>query len=210
MAMDNAVALVQAYLRVNGFFTVTEFPVVEALDRGGFGAATDLDVLAFRFPHAGILRPRERKSDVHDEYFAQTDPALGIEEGTGEMIIGEVKEGRAEINKAASNAAVIRTALTRFGCCERQHIPQVVAELLRHGEARTHCHHRVRVLAFGSSAPDHHPHFTVILLSHIVSFLNGYLEEHWPALQACESKEPGLGMLMTLTKAGWLKKAPHA
>jgi len=25
--MDNAVALVQAYLRVNGYFTVTEYPV---------------------------------------------------------------------------------------------------------------------------------------------------------------------------------------
>ena len=27
--MDNAVALVQAYLRVNGYFTVVEYPVLE-------------------------------------------------------------------------------------------------------------------------------------------------------------------------------------
>lgn len=28
--MDTAVALVQAYLHVNGYFTVTEYPVLEA------------------------------------------------------------------------------------------------------------------------------------------------------------------------------------
>jgi hypothetical protein len=53
--MDNAVALVQAYLNVNGYFTVTEYPVVEAIKYAGYRTATDLDVLAFRFPGAGRL-----------------------------------------------------------------------------------------------------------------------------------------------------------
>jgi hypothetical protein len=52
--MDNAVALVQAYLQVNGYFTVTEYPVLEAA-RHGIEAATDFDVLAYRFPGAGRL-----------------------------------------------------------------------------------------------------------------------------------------------------------
>ena len=55
--MDNAVALVQAYLRVNGYFTVSEYPIVEASRRGGYRTATDLDILAFRFPGAGRLVP---------------------------------------------------------------------------------------------------------------------------------------------------------
>lgn len=50
--MDNAVALVQAYLRVNGYLTVTVYPIVEALPAGGFQTATDLDVLGFRFGHS--------------------------------------------------------------------------------------------------------------------------------------------------------------
>lgn len=57
--MDSAVALVQSYLRVNKSFTVTEYPVVEAM-RGpgpGYQEATDLDVLAFRFPRAGRRIP---------------------------------------------------------------------------------------------------------------------------------------------------------
>jgi hypothetical protein len=40
--MDNAVALVQAYLRVNGYFTVAEYPVLEATRDGGYRAATDV------------------------------------------------------------------------------------------------------------------------------------------------------------------------
>ena len=33
--MDNAVALVQAFLRLHGYLTVTEFPVVRAARGGG-------------------------------------------------------------------------------------------------------------------------------------------------------------------------------
>ena len=51
--MDTAVALVQAYLNVNGYFTVVEYPVLEAYRGGHARSVTDLDVLAFRFPHAG-------------------------------------------------------------------------------------------------------------------------------------------------------------
>lgn len=36
--MDTAVGLVQAYLRVNGYFTVAEYPVLDAWD--SVGAAT--------------------------------------------------------------------------------------------------------------------------------------------------------------------------
>ena len=38
--MDNAVALVRAYLRVNGYFTVAQYLVVEALRQGGYCVAT--------------------------------------------------------------------------------------------------------------------------------------------------------------------------
>lgn len=47
--MDVAVGLVRAYLQVNGYFTVTEFPVVESVGTGGYRSATDIDVLACRF-----------------------------------------------------------------------------------------------------------------------------------------------------------------
>jgi len=43
--MDHAVAIVEAYLQINGFFTVAEHPVIEALGQRRYSAATDLDVV---------------------------------------------------------------------------------------------------------------------------------------------------------------------
>ena len=51
--MDDAVGLVQVYLRLNGYFTVTEYPVIEALGSRDYRTATDLDILAVRFAGAG-------------------------------------------------------------------------------------------------------------------------------------------------------------
>lgn len=46
--MDTAVALVQAYLNVNGCFTIAEYPVLEAYRRRPARSVTDLDILAAR------------------------------------------------------------------------------------------------------------------------------------------------------------------
>ena len=48
--MDNAVALVRSYLQLNGYFTITEYPVVRKLDNGGFRTLTEIDVAAFHLP----------------------------------------------------------------------------------------------------------------------------------------------------------------
>ena len=50
--MDTAVGLVQAYLRVNGYFTVAEYPVLDATGPGGPRTITDLDILAVRLHRA--------------------------------------------------------------------------------------------------------------------------------------------------------------
>ncbi len=56
--MDVAVELVEAYLRVNGDFTVAEFPLVERGRDGKMRAVTHFDLLACRFPetHVGCAR----------------------------------------------------------------------------------------------------------------------------------------------------------
>ena len=51
--MDISVALVQAYLHINGYFTVAEYQVLEAYRGGHARSVTDLDILAFRFARAG-------------------------------------------------------------------------------------------------------------------------------------------------------------
>lgn len=110
--MDNAVALVQAYLHVNGYFTVTEYPVIETMGKGRYEMTTDLDVLAFRFPGAGRLITGKGKTEL----FAP-DPALNCPKDSADMLVGEVKEGKARLNRGVRDPRVLQIMLSRFGCC---------------------------------------------------------------------------------------------
>ena len=199
--MDNSVALVQAYLRVNGYFTVTEYPVVESKNSGEFRTATDLDLLAFRFPGAG--RPIVvSKGRAPAEHTFAPDPELGIAAGEADMLVGEVKEGRARLNEGAANPAVLRHVLTRFGCCPPEDAPRQVQDLLSRGQTVLPSGHRVRLVVFASLPPDSPgPKYRTIFLGHVVRFLQAYLREHWEALRHAESKDPAFGFLVTIEKA---------
>jgi len=194
--MDDAVGLVQVYLRLNGYFTVTEYPVLEALGHGQHRVATDLDVLAVRFAGAGrpfsMGRARERGFTP--------DPRLGPPDQAVDMIIGEVKEGRATLNEGAANPDVLRGALLRFGCCTTEDIPDAVRELLRRGATRTHCGHRVRLVAFGSSAAPDARHQT-ILLGDILDFLQDYIRANWSLVRSAQFKDPAFNLLAVIEKA---------
>ena len=201
--MDNAVALVQAYLRVNGYLTVTEYPVVEAVRSGGFQAATDLDILAFRFGHASMLGQPIMPTGKRHAGLLPVDPALDLRPDLPDMIIGEVKEGRATLNRGAIDKGVLAAAIARFGCCDAAEAESVVVDLLRRGLAKIAHGHRVRLVAFGS-LPSESPskHYEVILLGHILAFLREHLRRHWAVFQASETKDPALGFLKILMKSG--------
>jgi len=201
--MDNAVSLVQAYLRVNGYFTVTEVPVIEAMRGGAFRTATDIDVLAFRFPRAARLVPRRGLRSSGDRVDDDIDPALGLHAGAADMLIAEVKEGRAELNRGAREPAVIRVALTRFGCCDRERADEVAQTIVRMGSAETGAGHRVRLVAFGSTLGDVPAHdYLAIRLAHVVRFLERHLSTHWETLRQAEFKEPALALLALIQKSG--------
>jgi hypothetical protein len=198
--MDSAVGLVQTYLRVNGYFTVVEYPVVEL--RGGFRAATDLDILAFRFPGAGRLIPGEGGSGrrLHPPF--TTDPVLGVPDGRADMLIGEVKEGEAKFNRGGRRAEVVAAALARFGCCPGEAAESVAKDLLRSGTASTSHDHTVRLVAFGSVADSSGAApYGRIPLGHVLRYLEGWMEEHWPVLRHTQLKDPVLSFLATLVKA---------
>lgn len=193
--MDNAVALVRAYLHLNGYFTVCEFPVLEAT-RSGYRTVTDLDVLAFRFPGAGRLVAGLPDGE-HLRF--EPDPMLGAPAGESDMLIGEVKEGRARFNESMEEGGVLEVALTRFGCCHPQEAPELVRRLRRHGEAVTSHGHRVRLVVFASTREG--TEVNVIALGHVVAFLEDYLSRYWDAIHHAQFKDPAFGFLMTLRKA---------
>ena len=202
--MDNSVALVESYLRVNGYLTVTEYPLVEVSKYGGYRTATDLDVLAFRFPGAGRLVSVKGRSSLKDSVpvaFAP-DPALQCAPEEADMLIGEVKEGRADLNRAARDPAVLQAALSRFGCCHAASVADVVRELLHRGHAHTHSGHSVRLVVFGSTSGERLINGVItISLGHVREFLQDFVEEHWQILRQEQLKDPALGFLVMLEKA---------
>lgn len=196
--MDNAVALVQAYLHINGYFSVAEYPVIEAVNKGSnYRVVTDLDILAFRFPGAGRLI-----SGKHDEAsFYTPDSALNCPADRADMLVGEVKEGRAVLNRGATDPVVLRTMLARFGCCPTRDVGQMVEQLLRKGRATSSLGHSIRLVAFGSGSKSvTERHYEVIDLGHIVQFIQNYLRQHWEVLRHAQFKDPALGYLMLLEK----------
>ena len=198
--MDNSVALVQAYLRINGYFTVTEYPVIAARGDGQYRAATDLDVLAFRFPNAGRLVPGKRPGRDEDHF--SVDDALDTTTEHADMLIGEVKEGRAELNEATSDPGVLRAILAGFGCCSREDAPRIAETLIRDGSVVLPSGHRIRIVIFASNVGGAgEPRPIVISLGHVVQFLRSYMNEHWEVLRHSDTKDPALGFLMTLAKA---------
>ncbi len=198
--MDNAVALVQAYLRINGYFTVSEYPVILPAAAGGYRTATDLDLLAFRFPGAGRSSPQETLGGAPGAEIP--DPALGADRNHPDMLIGEVKEGRAELNGAATDAEVLGAVLTRFGCCPPDDVAAAVASLQRHGRAPLPDGHQVRLVAFGSTLEaGSGGRYSRVMLGHILEFLEAYLDRYWESLRVAESKDPALGFLILRAKA---------
>jgi hypothetical protein len=197
--MDSAVALVEAYLHANGYFTVTEYPIIEALDGGAYRVATDIDIMAVRLPGAGRLIPGTRSRRVRKQAVFEPDPALNTTDQSVDLLIGEVKEGRAILNEGARNAEVLRSVLSRFGGKAAKEVDGVVTQLLKKGEARLDQGPRVRVVAFGSSgAPRRSYH--VITLGHILEFFRETVDQHWGIMHQAQFKHPGLGFLMLQEK----------
>ncbi len=200
--MDPAVALVQAYLYANGYFTVTEYPVVELRHGDDYRSSTDIDILAVRFPHAARLVPTPNDTIEDDVVVRMLDPKLESSDEHIEFIIGEVKEGRAELNRGATHPHVLRTALVRFGYFKESAIEGLVERLIREGEARYHDKARIRLIAFGAYRSEHQRReYTVVTLRRIVDHLDALFERHADRLGAAQFKDPAVGMLIVLHKA---------
>ena len=201
--MDHAVALVQAYLQLNGYFTSAEYPIMASAGRNGVRSITDIDVLAFRFPTGfptGAPMPRRGRKMPRGLDFSELDPGLGAPPDAIDMVIGEVKEGRVGINTGIRNPEVLRAVISRLGDEDREQ--EVVDDLLRTGAARSSSGVVVRLIAFGSFPPgDAVPPCRIISLGHALTYLQAYVRKHWNVLRHLQFKDPAFGFLMTLEKA---------
>jgi len=205
--MDTAVGLVQAYLHVNGYFTVAEYPVLEAFRNGEMRTVTDLDILAFRFAGAGhdVIRGRGRRPLAGRALVP--DPMLACPADRPDMIVGEVKEGAARLNAAMRDPAVLEVALARFGCCSSEHAASVTRQLLTEGYATTPAGHAIRMIAFGDTSDGERPEpFTTVSMRHVVVFLRTYLRDNWAVLRHTQFRDSAFGVLALIEK--WSVEVP--
>jgi len=196
--MDTAVSLVQAYLYANGYFTVTEYPILEQIGTDTPRTVTDIDVLAVRFPGAGAIDESTRTSGITLE----PDPELDLSDDMIDVIIGEVKEGAAELNKAARDPDVLTAVCGRIGRISPEIAEQVVADLIETGTAVHPAGIRLRQMVFASRPPTQRRiGYTWISHGHIGLWMRDQIREHWDSVKTVQSKDPALSFMLLREKA---------
>jgi hypothetical protein len=206
--MDPAVALAQAYLYANQYFTVTEYPIVEAVGGGHFRSATDIDVIAVRFPGAARYVPNRAGETEEGTLVGDLDPRLGAPEDRIHVIIAEVKEGQADLNRGGRDPRVLEAALRRVGRYGLADHNGTIEHLLRHGVHDSE-HARVTMVAFGSYRGDRGP-YTTITFGRVIRWMRRLAREHWDVLQNAQFKDPALSFLMLMEKSGFDRPQPDA
>jgi hypothetical protein len=198
--MDIAVNLVENYLRLTGYLTLSEFEVQKRAEDGQFRTITDVDIMGIRMPGEIFL------GDPHDDcnLLLIEDPVLSLEPDAIDVIIGEVKQGHAELNPGIRDHIVLHSMLRRVGWAYEEPLENVVTGLqersLHYSPGRSNGRVRTRLVAFGRS--DHNDMHT-ISLSHMVGTMLRFFEEHEDAFRPIQFKEPAPAFLRLLLKAGF-------
>ncbi len=207
--MDTAVALVTSYLRFNGYISVPEQPILVGEGRPWrYHTATDLDLLAVRFPYAAVVVPRNGGGppwEDEDLTFG-VDPMLDLQEGVVDVLVAEVKEGRPRLNEALRDPIILEAALSRLNAGFDDPMERIVRGLIQRGEAKTEAggrKWRFRLVAFGDGAPitEGGP-FVVIPLRHVALFLMRTMTEHHQVWRDAQFGDPVLDLLHLLEKLG--------
>lgn len=200
--MDVSTSLVQAYLHVNGYFTATDYPLVESGRDQAPRTLTDIDLLAVRFGRSTQQRTPSRKhrGSVTGPVSADSDPALRCPDEQTDMIVAEVTQGRAQVNAGARNRHALAAAIARFGCCDANDAPGMVHTLLQRGHAQGSGDHTVRMVLFASSGERAPRGWHWVHLDHVFRFLDGYLRREQSTLGHVDLHDPALAWLTLLHK----------
>lgn len=199
--MDIAVNLVESYLRLSGYLTLSEFEV-QRRSETGFETVTDVDIMALRLP--GDVFAGDPHSSEDCRLLLLQDPVLDLEPDMTDVIIGEVKQGAAEFNPGIRRHAVLHSMLRRVGWLYDEPLEDVVdalqERLLRISPARGGGTIRTRLVAFGR-APSCDLH--TISHTHMVETLLRFFEGTGDAFKPVQFRDPAPAMLALLLKTGF-------
>lgn len=100
MSADPALALAVAYLRLNGYFLLTE-QELHIRESAGYRTLTDIDIIALRPPTASGPAHHHLGQGVEECLIVtDVDPGLDVDTSRFDVIVGEVKTAEAELNPA--------------------------------------------------------------------------------------------------------------
>jgi hypothetical protein len=200
--VDIAVNLVENYLRLTGYMTLSEFEVQRRDKKGHFKTVTDIDIMGIRFPGDVYIGDPHKAEDC--EMLVINDPVLKLEDDTIDVIVGEVKQGQAEFNPGIKDHGVLHSMLRRVEWIYGVKLNEVIDGLQRSGihnaPGRGGGRVRTRLVAFGRSR---HSDVNTIALGHIVTTMLGFFEEHEEAFRPMQFREPAPAFLSLLLKAGF-------
>jgi hypothetical protein len=200
--MDTAVSLIQAYLRMNGYLTITEFEVRRKLEDGSYETATDVDIIALR------LAGEVYEGDPHDPHDCRMleikDERLLLRPDLIDVILGEVKEGQAEFNPGLKRHEVLHSVLRRLEWLYGDSLGRIVDELHQDGVSEVAAPGggtvRTRLVAFGrAETSDLH----TISLTHVFEAMLSYLERFEDILHSAMYKDAAPALLHLLLKTGF-------
>jgi hypothetical protein len=199
--MDIAVNLVESYLRLSGYLTLSEFEVQRRVE-SGFETVTDVDIMAMRLP--GDVYAGDPHSGEDCRLLLIQDPVLELEPDLVDVIIGEVKQGDAEFNPGIRRHEVLHSMLRRIEWLYAEPLDQVVGSVqergMRRSPARGGGEIRTRLVAFGRSPiSDLHTISHTHIVRTLLSFFGG-LDE---AFRPVQFRDPAPAMLSLLLKSGF-------
>jgi hypothetical protein len=200
--MDIGVSLVEAYLRLSGYLTLTEFEIQARSSDGSFETITDVDVMALRLP--GDIYAGDPHGGPDSRLLLIEDPVLQLHPGMVDVVIGEVKQGEAQFNPGLRRHEVLHSLLRRVEWLYAEPMEAVVQDLNSHfvrmSPARAGGEIRTRLVAFGRSG---HCDLHTISHAHIVEAMVGLLSGLGDALRPVQFHEAAPAMLNLLVKDGF-------
>ncbi|NOX22227.1 MAG: hypothetical protein GXP36_03920 [Actinobacteria bacterium] len=204
--LEIAVNLVETYLRLTGYFTLSEFEVQRREQDGSYTTVTDIDIMGIRMPGATVVGdPHGVGADV----IVLDDPILALDSGVVDVIIGEVKQGEAVLNPGIKDHGVLHSMLRRVEWLYADPLPRVVTGLQRNmvheSAARGGGSIRTRIVAFGRAERST---VNVIDTVHIVETIAGFFEEYEAAFRPLRFSEPAPAFLNLLHKMGYTLSSP--
>jgi hypothetical protein len=206
--VDAGVDLVESYLRLNGYATLSEFQIHRRLPDGSYEALTDVDVVGIRFPGEVYAADPFNSPDPH--FLLIEDDQLHLVEDTIDVILGEVKQGEAVFNPGLKRRETLDTVLQRFRWLYEEPLSEVVARLQRHGLSVGPAHGggriRTRLVAFGRS-PVNDLH--TVSLRHIVEVMVSFMERLDRVIHTDAYSDPVVATLRLLVKLGFEVQKPR-